>query len=50
MPKVDVSFKKTSKDMKLYLAVINQEEKSNFIKQALEIYIKYLEISKEVEK
>lgn len=43
MPKVDVSFKKTSRDMKLYLAVNSQEEKSDFVKDAIEFYIKYLE-------
>jgi hypothetical protein len=44
MPKVDVSFKKTSRDMKLYLAVVNMEEKSDFVKDAIEHYLKYLEM------
>ncbi|WP_169823843.1 hypothetical protein [Clostridium carboxidivorans] len=50
MPKVDVSFKKTSRDMKLYLAVIVKEEKSDFVKDALEHYINYLDAitSKEI--
>ncbi|HIG0360368.1 hypothetical protein [Clostridium botulinum] len=45
MPKVDVSFKKTSRDMKLYLEVISKEEKSDFVKQAIEHYIKFLDNS-----
>jgi hypothetical protein len=49
MPKVDVSFKKTTRDMKLYLVVINQEEKSDFVKDAIEHYIKYLEVIKKEE-
>lgn len=49
MPKVDVSFKKTTRDMKLYLAVINKEEKSDFVKDALEHYLKYLEVSEKSE-
>jgi len=43
MPKVDVSFKQTSKDMKLFSAVIAEEEKSDFVKRAIEFYIKYLD-------
>lgn len=43
MPKVDVSFKKTSRDMRLYLTVSNKEEKSDFIKDAIEFYLEYLE-------
>lgn len=43
MPKVNVSFKQTTRDMTLYTTVIAQEEKSEFIKKALEYYIKYLE-------
>lgn len=43
MPKVDVSFKKTSRDMKLYLAVSSKEEKSDFVKNAIEHYLKYLD-------
>lgn len=41
--KVDVSFKKTSRDVKLYTTVISKEEKSEFVKKALEFYIKYLD-------
>lgn len=43
MPKIDVSFKKTSRDMKLYLEVSSKEEKSDFIKKAIEFYMNYLE-------
>lgn len=43
MPKINVSFKQTSKDMRLYTIVNSMEEKSDFIKDAIEFYIKYLE-------
>jgi len=43
MPKIEVSFKQKSKDMKLYTAVIAEEEKSDFVKKAIEFYIKHLE-------
>lgn len=43
MPKLDISFKQTSKDMRLYTIVMAQEEKSYFVKLAIEFYIKYLE-------
>lgn len=43
MPKIEVSFKQTSKDMKMYSAVKAEEEKSDFVKKAIEFYIKYLE-------
>jgi len=46
MPKVEVSFKQTSKDMKLFAKVISEEEKSVFVKNALEFYIEYLENNK----
>lgn len=42
MPKVDVSFKKTTRDMKLYLAVTSREEKSDFVKDAIEHYLEHL--------
>lgn len=48
MPKVDVSFKKTSRDMKLYLTLINHEEKSDYAKDALEFYEKYSEYEAEI--
>jgi hypothetical protein len=43
MPTLDVSFKQTSKDMKMYALVKAEEEKSDFVKKALEFYINYLE-------
>ncbi|WP_163249312.1 hypothetical protein [Clostridium niameyense] len=43
MPKVNLSFKQTSKDIKLYTTVKSQEEQSEFIKKALEFYIRHLE-------
>lgn len=48
--KVDVSFKKTTRDVKLYATILAQEEKSDFVKKALEYYIKHLESNKEVGK
>lgn len=42
--KIEVSFKQTTRDMKLYTEVISKEEKSGFIKDALEHYIKYLNL------
>ncbi len=44
--KIDVSFKKTTRDMRLYARVISEEEKSEFIKKAIEFYINYLESNK----
>ena len=41
--KITVSFKNTTKDIKLFVTVNTQEEKSDFIKKALEHYIKHLE-------
>ena len=46
MPKLDISFKSKSKDMKLYLAVMAEEEKSDFVKKAIEFYLKYSEKEK----
>lgn len=43
MPKIDVSFKQTSKDMRLYTRVMSEEERSHYIKKAIEFYIKHLE-------
>ena len=43
MPKLDISFKQTSKDMKLYSKVMSEEERSVFVKKAIEFYINYLE-------
>jgi hypothetical protein len=43
VPKVNVSFKQTTKDMKIYTIVTSKEEQSEFVKEALGFYIKYLE-------
>ncbi|WP_291568514.1 hypothetical protein [Clostridium sp. UBA2485] len=49
MPKIDVSFRKTTRDMELYLEVMKRErnEKSEFVKNAIEFYMKHLEKEKE---
>lgn len=47
MPKIDVSFKKTTRDMKLYLEANSKEEKSDFIKDAIEHYMNYLKKKRE---
>ncbi|MBY6773710.1 hypothetical protein [Clostridium botulinum] len=39
MPKINVSFKKTKKDMKLYDITISKEEKSEFVKKCIAYYI-----------
>ncbi|KZL88734.1 hypothetical protein [Clostridium magnum] len=46
MATINVSFKKTSRDMKLFTFVNALEEKSDFIKDAIEHYIDYLEKEK----
>lgn len=45
MPKINVSFKQTSRDLKLFKVVDSKEknEKSEFVKDAIEFYIRYLE-------
>lgn len=43
LPKVNILFKQTSRDMKLYTTVKGQGEQSEFVKRALEFHIKYLE-------
>jgi len=43
MPKIDVSFKKKARDMKLFTYVNVLDEKSDFVKDALEFYIRYLD-------
>jgi len=43
MPKIDVSFKQKARDMKLFTYVDVLDEKSDFVKDAIEFYIKYLE-------
>lgn len=46
MNKVTISFKNTTKDMKLLAYIKGQEEKSQFIKNAIEFYIEHLEEGK----
>lgn len=38
---IPVSFKETSKDKSLYDRVIKQGDKSNFVKECIEFYLKY---------
>lgn len=47
---IDVSFKKTTRDIKLFTYVDSLEEKSDFVKDAIEFYLKHLEKEKEKEK
>lgn len=46
--KIPLSFKDTTRDMKLYIAVMAAEEHSAFIKDAIEFYITYKDKLKEV--
>lgn len=39
--KIPLSFKETTRDVRLYLAVMAAEEHSAFIKDAIEFYINY---------
>lgn len=43
MKKITISFKNTTKDIKLLNCIKEQEEKSQFIKDAIEYYIKKFE-------
>ena len=43
MQRITVSFKQTTRDLKLFTEVKNMEEQSDFIKKAIEFYIKYLD-------
>ena len=43
MPKIDVSFKQKARDMKLFTYVDVLDEKSDFVKDAIEFYIRHLE-------
>lgn len=43
MKKITISFKNTTKDIKLLDCIKEQEEKSQFIKDAIEYYIKQSE-------
>lgn len=40
MLRITVSFKQTTRDLKLYTAIKSQEEQSEFIKKAVEFYLK----------
>lgn len=40
MTRITVSFKKTKRDLKLFTEVKNKEEQSDFIKDAIEFYLK----------
>ncbi|HEY5563915.1 MAG TPA: hypothetical protein VIK72_19540 [Clostridiaceae bacterium] len=46
MSKIVVSFKNTTKDQKIYAAIYAMEEKSAFIKEACEFYLKYISLNK----
>lgn len=46
MNKITISFKNTTKDMKILNCIKEQEEKSQFIKNAIEFYIEHLEEGK----
>ncbi|MFA6867561.1 MAG: hypothetical protein WCR54_08635 [Clostridia bacterium] len=49
MPRMGVSFRETVRDLTLYNEVQSKEklEKSEFVKDAIEFYMKYLESKKE---
>lgn len=49
MKKVTISFKETTKDIRLFTIVNSQEEKSDFVKRALEFYIKHFEKQENLE-
>lgn len=42
MTRITVSFKQTTRDMRLFTTVNAMEEKSDFIKDAIEFYLEYL--------
>jgi len=44
--RITLSFKQTTRDLKLYMEVNSKEEKSDFIKDAIEFYMKFLEKEK----
>lgn len=47
--KQEVSFKNTSRDIRLYTLIDGLEEKSDYIKNAIEFYDKYSKYSFEIE-
>lgn len=50
MLRITVSFKQTTRDMRLYTTVNAMEEKSDFIKDAIEFYLEHQEKEKEKER
>ena len=40
VPRINVSFKQTSREMRLYTEVKGKEEQSEFIKDCIEFYLK----------
>ena len=46
MLRINLSFKNTTKDIKLYTIINSKEEKSEFIKSCVEFYLKELEKEK----
>ena len=46
MLRITVSFKQTTRDIKLYTLVNSKEEKSDYIKDCIEFYENYLEKEK----
>lgn len=41
--KIPVSFKRTSRDQKLYMEVMKREEHSDFVKDCIEYYVTQME-------
>ena len=46
MLRINLSFKNTTRDIKLYTVINSKEEKSDFIKSCVEYYLKSLEKNK----
>ena len=42
MMRITLSFKQTTRDTKIYKLINSQEEKSEYVKNAVEYYFKYL--------
>lgn len=47
MPTINISFKQTTRDMRLFTTIKSYEERSDFVKDAVEFYLKNLEKEKE---
>ena len=43
MLRITLSFKQTTKDIRIYNLINSQEEKSEFVKNAVEFYSKHLQ-------